>query len=568
MECPIKLPSCLRTPKPEPPSDKCCCCPCDPPEPPTCPCQPCPPCPPCCPKPCSILVLLGRPGPCPFSDSFLPETDLDFDVDIDLMDWGIATPEGFNYEKNRKKFIINKPLTCCDCCECTQDGGIECADGDCIFAPVCDSNYDTKERDVCPTQRKKICSLPPCSRSWDSNADTCVTREGDEPLPSCLPTFDGSCRPSPFCIRTHSPCFIPNCMRCYGCPPPACICLDEPKEKTPPLVYKSPEEPPVRQSSPVLESKFAPCPYAPEPQSCCQSNNPPPANPTKNPDHDGPSHEPQPPCPLTPKCPPCDGNNQGNTDNCEDSDQGDSTSQESVKGCPKTTCCCSQSKKSTVSQQPETKTSMIDRLESPPCTFGCEKSDPSKNGKEKGKCPCKETQDYCPVKTEACKLFPKGRCPMGDLGTCDCDYPVPPCMAPPKCGDMPDAPEQYCVKEECCMGLPFPPTQPSVRDDQYGQEVYYKFCDRKPGRDETKHFVEVSEEPLDNDIFPKRERQHPTWTIIPHGKGYEKCKTVQDILRKRGPSKNLITQYDTKDCPLTPLDIATISTSRTSPSRT
>ncbi|XP_014290133.1 zonadhesin [Halyomorpha halys] len=158
----------------------------------------------------------------------------------------------------------------------------------------------------------------------------------------------------------------------------------------------------------------------------------------------------------------------------------------------------------------------------------------------------------CPVQYPPCKKFPSGRCPMGDINVCDCEYPVSPCMLPLQDKDV-VAPPQYCYREDCCMGLPYPPSVLRTADGGVEKGPYYQFKDTKPGKEETKHYVQISKVPPDTTIalfgLP-RERVHSNWTIVKHGEGYRRCKTIAKKLKEMGPIRNFDTQYDPVDCPI------------------
>ncbi|KAL1116969.1 hypothetical protein AAG570_004297 [Ranatra chinensis] len=157
----------------------------------------------------------------------------------------------------------------------------------------------------------------------------------------------------------------------------------------------------------------------------------------------------------------------------------------------------------------------------------------------------------CPVESAPCPMFPKGKCPMENLGLCDCEYPIPPCMELLQCGDIQPAPPQYCIKKNCCMGLPTPPTLPPD-PEIFGTPHIFKLQDTKPGQEDTKHYIEILSEMPRKEVEAPNERRNPFWSIIKNGKGYERCKVVAEILKKRGPRDDIQTQYDVKDCPLDP----------------
>uniref|UniRef100_T1HVV1 Uncharacterized protein n=1 Tax=Rhodnius prolixus TaxID=13249 RepID=T1HVV1_RHOPR len=305
-----------------------------------------------------------------------------------------------------------------------------------------------------------------------------------------------------------------------------------------------------------------PCCPCPDPDPCCPCPDPDPCCPGPNPSPGCPCDTepgcpcPQPPeCPLAPKsrcplvplpdpnCPLAEKNTYINRDTCPlGSTKMDGSGD---KGCP-----CS------------------DVSSGCPCPpqndacCPCPMLSPPKSG-----CPCKSEQENCminkiidefrkkkkestcPVKTPPCEKFPEGRCPMEDLGLCDCDYPCPPCMEPPQCGTA-KAPPQYCAKKDCCMGLGLP--NALSNDRKFAKDgkpfTYYKFVESKPERVETKYHVEFSDEPPNKFPFGiPQERKHPNWNILRSGTAYEKCKVVAEKLKKRAPSTDNGTMFNKND---------------------
>lgn len=176
-------------------------------------------------------------------------------------------------------------------------------------------------------------------------------------------------------------------------------------------------------------------------------------------------------------------------------------------------------------------------------------------------CPLSRGKLNCPIEYPPCRKFPDGRCPMGELNICDCKYPVPPCFLPPPRDVV--GPAQYCARENCCMGLGLPPyglhsDNPEDQRLQSNDGYYYKFVDTKPGKEETKHYVQVMTEPptLEIRLFgtPKR-RVHDNWNVIKYGEGFKRCKTIAKKLEEMGPAENKAVQYCSNDCPLEPESI-------------
>ncbi|KAF6201077.1 hypothetical protein GE061_005524 [Apolygus lucorum] len=154
----------------------------------------------------------------------------------------------------------------------------------------------------------------------------------------------------------------------------------------------------------------------------------------------------------------------------------------------------------------------------------------------------------CPVETTPCNLFPQGHCPMENLNTCECNYPVAPCMEPLIPDEDARADDQYCSRLTCCMGLPLPPTKPS---EAMETDTWYAYTDVKPGNPATKHYLEILDVPPEPEFFVSINafRKHPAWKIIKYGEGYKECKKIKEIIAARGPTNTTGTQFVEDELP-------------------
>ncbi|KAK9496785.1 hypothetical protein O3M35_012978 [Rhynocoris fuscipes] len=391
-------------------------------------------------------------------------------------------------------------------------------------------NYD------CPCPKPKPCNCCPCPPP--------------DPCCPCPVPDSGSCPPPPSC-STPDPCCCPPKLdpSCTSTPDPSCppktcpICVDCPTDSGG-KCHESDEMscpcPPVQECPLTLKPKY---PIASKDTECPMKNN-------KNAQVGQTSNtcscnaEVQYNVPESStrfksdvKCLPKPDKSNGCPSTCKGPCQNEEGTRcpcsQLTPPCPPQTCFCSPS----------------DKI--PPCLKQPITQDVIDTIVTKLKNANKEiADDECAVKIPPCEKFPEGRCPMEDLGLCDCPYPCPPCMEPPKCGRSKPAPPQYCTSPKCCMGLGLPPVVESQDPDKEGPKLYYKHVPTKPGKEETKYKVEILDHPpVEHPFGPPIPRKNPQWHIIKSGMAYEACALLSGRYDKEKLA-NSGDQFDPKDNPM------------------